>query len=468
MRSRVRDDYKFMEIRDAIVSINQKVSLIGVIAEFDFPKQTRGTDCLCTLKIVDESHPKPGLEVRVFEENVEKLPHILSTGDIIQFNHVVMNIFRGEVCAVYNKKFSSFALYDGKDGEAFLPYQVSPKFRPRDLDKAFITGLRKWLVSFQIDEGSDNFSLMREIKEGEGINMVCKIVHVCEAAKDKWMAFVWDGTDARPASIFTRLKDEGDHPLPLHLEPLPFPRDVFCTFPLLGTVLRVNFYQGIEKSCLHSLNSGKWVKFINLAIEVDGGLWRGVLTPFTKLRYTTNEDNLVLERQRIYDLRLSAKSLLARIPFFSFPLTSQITEVDHKDVPCLTLMDVLTYSKVTAKFKCVVRVVAAFPWQAENFIYRGTYRIRLTLEDPTARIHAYLYAEDGEKFFGGYPSVDVLKRRRNVLLGMATASDDYGKEVEDGARNPPWMQCCLKSYYLSKSDPWGTRNYRIFDTMLVV
>ena len=95
-----------------------------------------------------------------------------------------------------------------------------------------------------------------------------------------------------------RLEDERDHPLPLHLEPLPLPRDVLCTFPLLGTVLRVIFYQGIEKSCLHSLNTGKWVKFVNLAIEIDGGLWHGVLTPFTKLRYTPNEDNLVLERQR--------------------------------------------------------------------------------------------------------------------------------------------------------------------------
>ena len=52
MRSRVRDDYKFMEIRDAIASINQKVSLIGVIAEFDFPKQTRGTGTAYSLSSI--------------------------------------------------------------------------------------------------------------------------------------------------------------------------------------------------------------------------------------------------------------------------------------------------------------------------------------------------------------------------------------------------------------------------------
>lgn len=51
---------------------------------------------------------------------------------------------------------------------------------------------------------------------------------------------------------------------------------------------------------------------------------------------------------------------------------------------------------------------------------------------------------------------------------MAAASDDNGKEIEDGARNPPWMQCCIKSYYIDKSDRWGSRNFRIFGTTLVI
>lgn len=58
-----------------------------------------------------------------------------------------------EAHAVFNKRFSSFALYEGKESEDFHPYQVSSNFRPRDLDKKFIEGLRKWLVNFQLDEG---------------------------------------------------------------------------------------------------------------------------------------------------------------------------------------------------------------------------------------------------------------------------------------------------------------------------
>lgn len=47
-------------------------------------------DYLCTLKIVDESHKKPGIEVRVFEESKENLPRIAFAGDIIQLNRVTV------------------------------------------------------------------------------------------------------------------------------------------------------------------------------------------------------------------------------------------------------------------------------------------------------------------------------------------------------------------------------------------
>lgn len=63
---------------------------------------------------------------------------------------------------------------------------------------------------------------------------------------------------------------------------------------------------------------------------------------------------------------------------------------------CFFMLGVPHTLQVTAKFKCVVRVAAIVPWRAEDFCSPpGTYRTRLTLEDPTARIHAFVYAEDG-------------------------------------------------------------------------
>ncbi|EEF31902.1 conserved hypothetical protein [Ricinus communis] len=444
------EDYKYLELKDAISSINQKVSLIGIILEFGLPKKTRGTDWFCTVKIVDESYPKPGISINIFASSIEKLPRVLSLGDIIQLSHVVMKPHHGEVNAVFNKSFSAFALYEGKDGGNFLPYQYSSRYHPRDQDSKFISGLRKWVADFRPDEGPNSFLFLREMKEGERANLACKVLHVCEVSEHEWMVFVWDGTDSPPINI-----DSKDNPLPLQLEPEPLPRDILCTFPTVGTVLRVIIDKGNEKHVLHLLGTGKWVKFLNILCEVHAGLWRGVLTGFTKLCYMSNENRLISACQKSYNARLSTE--LGRIPYWCFPWCSNITEVDYDNVPFVTLMDVLTCSKVTAKFKCIVRVVAAFPWQAEDFSHLGTYGIRLTIEDPTARIHAFLFAEDGEKFFDGYPSTNALTEKRNTLLGVQ-------KEIEGAPRNPPWVQCCLKSYYLNRNNTWGSRHFRIFGT----
>lgn len=369
-----------------------------------------------------------------------------------------------EVYALFNKKFSSFALFEGKYSTKFDPYQLSPNFWARDQDKKFIVGLRKWSVNYQLDRGANEFVLLKEIRVGKRLNLMCKVLHSYEVKRNEWVIFIWDGTDTPPVTIQSKLEDERENSLPLRFEPFPLSRDVLCTFPAVGTVLRVIADQGNEKLGLHLLKCGRWVKFVNMVCELHGGLWHGLLMPSTKLQLLPNDDPHVLQLQRNYEERVSSK--WARMPFSSFPWCSHITETDYEDVPFVTLMNVLTDPEVTAKFRCVVRVIGAFPWKAEDFRSPvGTYRIRLTLEDPTARIHAFVYAEDGEEFFGGCSALDVLTRKMSNLLGI-TGSDNT-TEITDIPRNPPWVQCCIKSYYLDKSDVWGSRNYRIFATEVV-
>lgn len=148
------EDYRFLKIKDAILSINQKVSFVGVVLEVGSPKQSKGTDSFCAIKVTDESHTKDGISVNIFAESMEMLPHIASVGDIILLSCVMMKTHDKQAYALYNKKFSSFALYEGKDGEDFLPYQVSSRFFVRDQDKKFIATLRKWLLNFQFKEGT--------------------------------------------------------------------------------------------------------------------------------------------------------------------------------------------------------------------------------------------------------------------------------------------------------------------------
>ncbi|XP_074319285.1 protection of telomeres protein 1b [Silene latifolia] len=459
----MRDDYRFMKLADANCALNQKVNLIGIIVEHSTPCRSRGTDWFLSLRIVDESYHDSGLVVNIFAENEEKLPQIDASGDIIQVSHVVMKSHNAESYAQYNKRFSSYALYEGKYGESCRPYQFSCNFRQRDQDMTFVVGLRKWVVGVQLSTVTKDSVLLRQLQEGHCCDLVCKIFHVSGVSEDEWMLFIWDGSDAPPLHIPSKLDDEIENPLRLQVEPQSLPKDILCKFPSVGTTLRVSVQRRNVNFHISSLITGRWVKFINMTLNVTQGLWCGVLTRETKVRFVPSDDIYILERERDFVERFASN--LNRMPFASFPWPARVTEVDRKaeHVPLATLMDILTYSQVTAKFKCIVRVVACVPNKVEDFRSpTGVYRIRVTLEDPTARIHAYLYADDAEVFFDGYPRTGVLTRKWKLLLGITDVPS------EAAPRNPPWMVCCIKSYSLDDSNAWESRRFRIFNTKLVI
>lgn len=59
-----------------------------------------------------------------------------------------------DIYALFNKKFSTFAIFDRKNNSNFLPYQWSPKYQAREEDKKFILGLMKWVADHKIDAGT--------------------------------------------------------------------------------------------------------------------------------------------------------------------------------------------------------------------------------------------------------------------------------------------------------------------------
>ncbi|KAM5570401.1 protection of telomeres protein 1b-like [Rosa sericea] len=461
--SSMRDLYHFTKIRAARNVKRGKVNIIGVVLEHGFPRKSKGTDWYYFVRIIDETYHDPGLPVQIFFETMDRSPRVLSPGDIIQFQSVTVKVFGDEVSAVYNKQYSSFALYDARDGS--VPYQTSQRFRERDLDKRFVTDLRRWFRDFPIDEGPNNFSFARQLTEGEHFNLFCKVLYVYEGAEGQWTAFVWDGSDAPPALIHKKLLEEMHQPLALHMESFSLARDIVCSFPTLGTVLRV-ISQDIEPDFLPLLRAGNWVKLTNLMCELHDGLWRVVLTQYSRIHYASNGDQFKPQPQRLYDERLLRNPRnLRRMPQWSLPWPSRITEVDFDDdCEFRTLMDVVTSTEVMVSYKCVVRVVSVLPCRAMDYNYpNGILRIRLTLEDPTTRIHAFLYAEDGLKFFNGPSSDEVLSTKRNALVGASANID--GEEEEDTPRNPPWVQVCLRAQYQIEGD-LESREYIVFGTKL--
>jgi hypothetical protein len=89
-------------------------------------------------------------------------------------------------------------------------------------------------------------------------------------------------------------------------------------------------------------------------------------------------------------------ALLSLVPTLDINLCNDQYYVPSQNTIVFLLSILVHLLKVTAKFTCVVRVVAAKPWQAEKLCSpTRKYMTRLTLEDPTARIHAFVIGEDG-------------------------------------------------------------------------
>ena len=96
-------------------------------------------------------------------------------------------------------------------------------------------------------------------------------------------------------SLYTSLSDEEQNPLPLHIEQFLLPSDILCTFPRVGTVLRVMTDKTHEKFGLNFNGIGKWVRFRNMTCEVHFGSWKGLLTSSSRVRYLPENHDTVLE-----------------------------------------------------------------------------------------------------------------------------------------------------------------------------
>ncbi|KAL8160688.1 hypothetical protein V2J09_002225 [Rumex salicifolius] len=458
-RSSAFGDPPHLSIAQALPAVRQKVRIAGVIVDKSPGKRSSGTDYHCSVRIVDTSEYKTGILVNLFAETLDNLPQIEMVGDIITLSCVEIKAFNGKVNAVFNKRTSAFAIYEGKYAQKVAPYHCSPNYHTHEEDKQVVDALWNWLNNAQFDTVS-NVSFLRYLCEGKPVVLVCKILHVHEVNQDDLLLFIWDGTDAPPCLINEKLDNEEEFPLPLQPEVERLSMDIICKFPTVGTVLRVQIDRRIWKMDTSFLLVDRWIYLIHLAVGVHAGLWYGTFEPCTRVRHVPNEDSNVVKCLSNSGDRLSSQ--WGRMPFVGHIWSSTITETENEDIGLVTLMDIIKHPHDNGKFRSVVRVMAMLPSNPIDFLTpRGDYSVRLTLEDPTTRIHAYLYQEDAEKFFGGYPGIERLANMRNKLLGISSEG------AEDGPRNPEWLLCCIKSFYHQDIAP-GKRLFGILDNSLFV
>ncbi|CAM0904258.1 unnamed protein product [Alopecurus aequalis] len=448
--------YIYLPIADALKAAGLRVCLFAAVSEIGATFRSRGTDFTLTLKIVDQSRTA-GISVTFFANNTALLPCVRSSGDVISLHNVAIKMHLGEFFVNFDKKSSSFALFEGKSSTELRPYQTCMKYHGSKYDNEILTNMRMWLAYHPA--GLKDLELqLRSLKADSTFDLV---LHVCQAPSGEWIYYVWDGTDTPATEFHTFLNTEASISAPLHLEEAPLPREVLCTLPCIGTILRI-FSDKFCKEIVHLQKDIYWARFCNITCKQEFGIWKGTWQPSSRVRLLSHEDGSVVERLKMYGSRFTNRVHLQ--PMASLHKASDITDVEYKRAGYTTLMESLTNGQVTHKFKTLVRVVAAYPFQGNDLhsLLTGNYCLRLTLEDPTARIHAYVHKDDGVRFFGGFLTAAALTRKMNRLLGVPEP-----EEADEGiplARNPPWIWCCLKSYRLDKYNPWGSRRYRIFGT----
>ncbi|KAI8565930.1 hypothetical protein RHMOL_Rhmol02G0000300 [Rhododendron molle] len=139
-----------MLLRDVKDHPKRKVNLIGIVVEFSIPRMSEGTALL-------------DLGVALGQN----LSHVIGT--------CCMGLIEGhkqDVYAVFNKSFSSFALFDGKCSSVF-----SPLILVKSHDIVNVVKLENW---FQIVCQRTFLSIspyavsLNEIKEREFVDLVCK------------------------------------------------------------------------------------------------------------------------------------------------------------------------------------------------------------------------------------------------------------------------------------------------------
>ncbi|KAG8082302.1 hypothetical protein GUJ93_ZPchr0014g47047 [Zizania palustris] len=454
--------YLYLPIADALKAPGVRVCLFAAVSDIGAAVRSRGTDFTLTLRIVDQSRAS-GISVTFFADNTALLPCVRSSGDVISLHNIMIAAHNTELFVKYNKKISSFALFEGKVSTECRPYQYSVNYHGSKHDNEILTQMRTWLAYHPQDHEDIELQL-RSIKSDSAFDLICKVLHVHEASNGVWILYVWDGTDT-PATEFQMILDtKSAASLPLHLEETPLPREVLCSLPCVGSVLRV-FTNSFFKELLHLQKGTYWARFCNITCKQEFGMWKGIMLPICRVRLLSNEDGSVVERLKMFDSRIASK--VHRRPMASLPNGSDITDVEYKTAGYSTLMKSLTHGEVVHKFKTLVRVVAVYPCEASDLsdLLAGKHAVRLTLEDPTARIHAYIHRDDGASFFGGFLTVEAATRKMNKLLGIPEPTDmDVGEQASAPKRNPPWIWCCIKSYYLNEDDIWGSRRYRIYAT----
>jgi hypothetical protein len=490
------------------MSSTDQVNVYGVVTEWGAPKQTKGSDLLCTVKITDPSlaNRDEGTiktqDLLVFAPDRSQLPQVKNPGDIIRLHRSKINHFNERtqlVCSLGGGKYrrgppASMCLFDSTPTPGSLyeqqPYQRSSStYHFDEREKVILATLRdfvrsgEWRMSGEADKYRKS---IRDIITGSTevdkvrFNDIIGVVLAVEETADQKVVWMWDGTDTPPfprtfsTNVQRRLSiqgaEEGAAEAPpvivLHHRHFPLaslPLSAAAALPMIGTAVPILIRGGV----VELPQPGSWTKFRNCGFQIAEGQLQGVFAQKSQWIHWY-EDASVLEE---YTRRLVEKTISQWYRPDRSIMGSTTPHVD-KEVTSLRqiAVDALHPDPQPMSYRCIVHVKSHFPevahvdtmcvparaaWdaaQVDGYTDENQFLFALQLhvvDGSGSEIDVDVFGKDGEEFLKEIlPPQDL--RKDPTAKGKLLDTLKYLTGTKDGATpadEPVWLDMCIKSYF---------------------
>ena len=184
---------------------NYKLECIfGVVTEFQPPSQSKGSDLVMKMFIMDPTCDGLAKEVLLFLPNKWKFPEVYCVGDIVRFHRIKAGCYCGNLQLISNFATSCMVFPGMGDNDVTLEMARHQTDKPSfsDEDICVVGQLRKWvkLNSHIIQPGV--LVKIEEVQDQSFYNVVGKVVLAkrCQHQDYPWSITIYDDTRPQPES----------------------------------------------------------------------------------------------------------------------------------------------------------------------------------------------------------------------------------------------------------------------------
>ncbi len=138
-----------------------KVNVAGVVVNFRPPDRTRGQDCSCSVRIIDDSTDRP-IMCTLFNRELLKLPMACNDGDVIFLRRLKVS----DQSSLVGSNFSSWILFQNGGN---VPLKPSANSTVSDVERGRMQELRAWKEQTSTQIGGWGSLLIRNSNRWVGL-----------------------------------------------------------------------------------------------------------------------------------------------------------------------------------------------------------------------------------------------------------------------------------------------------------